>query len=90
MSNICRNELVLLYESFENSLTDSLSNEQLRALIDLYVLALDNYERDIMDAISLYMDEYGNDDTKVYIMELIEKNNDDYLEQELMYLFKII
>lgn len=80
----------MLYESFENSLTDSLSNEQLRALIDLYVLALDNYERDIMDAISLYMDEYGNDDTKVYIMELIEKNNDDYLEQELMYLFKII
>ncbi|EOL9165598.1 hypothetical protein NF882_004689 [Escherichia coli] len=64
MSTISRNELVFRYETLEDSLIDTLSNEQLRALIDIYVLALDNYERDIMDAISLYINEYGNDDTK--------------------------
>ncbi|MEC9523832.1 hypothetical protein RCT70_12730, partial [Escherichia marmotae] len=64
MNTISRNELVLLYETLENSLMDSLSNKQLRALIDIYVLALDNYERDIMDSISFYINEYGNDDTR--------------------------
>ncbi|EHX5841356.1 hypothetical protein K2E12_003345, partial [Escherichia fergusonii] len=86
MSTISRNELVFRYETLEDSLRDTLSNEQLRALIDIYVLALDNYERDIMDAISLYINEYGNDDTKKYMMELIEKKNDAYLKQELNYL----
>lgn len=90
MSNISRNELVLLYETLENSLMESLSNKQLRALIDIYVLALDNYERDIMDSISFYINEYGNDDTKKYIMEIIEKNNDAYLKQELNYLLNVI
>ncbi|MED0442384.1 hypothetical protein RCU65_09945, partial [Escherichia marmotae] len=73
MNTISRNELVLLYETLENSLMDSLSNKQLRALIDIYVLALDNYERDIMDSISFYINEYGNDDTRKYVIELIEK-----------------
>ncbi|MEC9680608.1 hypothetical protein RCT61_02725, partial [Escherichia marmotae] len=67
MNTISRNELVLLYETLENSLMDSLSNKQLRALIDIYVLALDNYERDIMDSISFYINEYGNDDTRKYV-----------------------
>ena len=90
MNTISRNELVLLYETLENSLMDSLSNKQLRALIDIYVLALDNYERDIMDSISFYINEYGNDDTKKYMMELIEKKNDAYLKQELNYLINLI
>ncbi|CAQ89488.1 hypothetical protein [Escherichia fergusonii] len=90
MSTISRNELVFRYETLEDSLRDTLSNEQLRALIDIYVLALDNYERDIMDAISLYINEYGNDDTKKYMMELIEKKNDAYLKQELNYLINLI
>lgn len=90
MSTISRNELVFRYETLEDSLIDTLSNEQLRALIDIYVLALDNYERDIMDAISLYINEYGNDDTKKYMMELIEKKNDAYLKQELNYLINLI
>lgn len=90
MSNISRNELVLLYETLENSFMDSLSNKQLRALIDIYALALDNYERDIMDSISFYINEYGNNDTRKYIMELIEKNNDAYLKQELNCLINMI
>lgn len=90
MSTISRNELVFRYETLEDSLRDTLSNEQLRALIDIYVLALDNYERDIMDAISLYINEYGNDDTKKYMMELVEKKNDAYLKQELNYLINLI
>ena len=90
MNTISRNELVLLYETLGNSLMDSLSNKQLRALIDIYVLALDNYERDIMDSISFYINEYGNDDTKKYMMELIEKKNDAYLKQELNYLINLI
>ncbi|HED5893984.1 TPA: hypothetical protein R5R88_004619, partial [Salmonella enterica] len=80
MNTISRNELVLLYETLENSLMDSLSNKQLRALIDIYVLALDNYDRDIMDSISFYINEYGNDDTRKYVIELIEKNNNAYLK----------
>ncbi|EFG1985267.1 hypothetical protein RCN32_17090 [Escherichia marmotae] len=90
MNTISRNELVLLYETLENSLMDSLSNKQLRALIDIYVLALDNYERDIMDSISFYINEYGNDDTRKYVIELIEKNNNAYLKQELNYLLNIL
>ncbi|MBB2302691.1 hypothetical protein HEN10_023345 [Escherichia sp. 93.1447] len=90
MNTISRNELVLLYETLENSLMDSLSNKQLRALIDIYVLALDNYDRDIMDSISFYINEYGNDDTRKYVIELIEKNNNAYLKQELNYLLNIL
>ncbi|EBS7636874.1 hypothetical protein CDR68_24770 [Salmonella enterica] len=90
MNTISRNELVLLYETLENSLMDSLSNKQLRALIDIYVLALDNYERDIMDSILFYINEYGNDDTRKYMIELIEKNNNAYLKQELNYLLNIL
>ncbi|EFG0982502.1 hypothetical protein GY662_21785 [Escherichia marmotae] len=90
MNTISRNELVLLYETLENSLMDSLSNKQLRALIDIYVLALGNYERDIMDSISFYINEYGNDDTRKYVIELIEKNNNAYLKQELNYLLNIL
>ncbi|EMM4086339.1 hypothetical protein WAC87_004398 [Shigella flexneri] len=90
MNTISRNELVLLYETLENSLMDSLSNKQLRALIDIYVLALDNYERDIMDSISFYINEYGNDDTRKYVIDLIEKNNNAYLKQELNYLLNIL
>lgn len=43
-------------------------------MVDVFVDALENYERDIMDAVIFYMAEYGSNDTKHYIQMIIQKD----------------
>ncbi|MBC8952154.1 hypothetical protein [Xenorhabdus sp. PB62.4] len=90
MNSTNRDKLVALYEKLESSFSENLSNDDLRKLVDLYMIAISNYDRDIMDSISFYVHEYGNRDTKEYILNKIKHDHNNYLEREIGYLIDLI
>ena len=59
-------------------------------MVDVFVDALENYERDIMDAVIFYMAEYGSNDTKHYIQMIIQERCDSFVPLHLMPLLNVI
>ncbi|MCZ6442891.1 hypothetical protein O5268_13890 [Escherichia coli] len=72
------------FSQFESNLSEHPSNKEVNTLVDVYVDAIENYERDIMDAVMFYMAEYGNNDTKHYIQMIIQKRRDSFVTSHLM------
>jgi len=68
-----------------NEALDKLENDLdggLRKLIDVYCVAIDSYENDIADSISLYIIDMGNKNTYDYLEEISSMSNDQYLKRE--------
>lgn len=59
-------------------------------MVDVFVDAIENYERDIMDAVIFYMAEYGSNDTKHYIQMIIQERCDSFVTLHLMPLLNVI
>ena len=72
------------FSQFESNLSEHPSNKEVNTLVDVYVDAIENYERDIMDAVMFYMAENGNNDTKHYIQMIIQKRRDSFVTSHLM------
>ncbi|AIN64867.1 hypothetical protein U2T78_004381 [Providencia stuartii] len=57
-------------------------NGGLRDLINIYCVAIDSFENDIVDSIVLYVIDMGNKDTCRYLEEILSVNKDPYLVKE--------
>ncbi|MBN3131137.1 hypothetical protein H4F52_05130 [Pectobacterium brasiliense] len=57
-------------------------NGGLRDLIDIYCVAIDSFENDVVDSISLYVIDFGGEDTCRYLEEILSAKEDPYLEVE--------
>lgn len=57
-------------------------NAGLRDLINIYCVAIDSFENDIVDSIALYVIDMGNKDTCRYLEEILLANEDPYLAKE--------
>lgn len=57
----------LRFSQIENNLSEHPSNKEVNTLVDVFVDAIENYERDIMDVVIFCMADYGNNDTSQYI-----------------------
>ncbi|QJU23685.1 hypothetical protein [Escherichia coli] len=78
------------FSQFESNLSEHPSNKEVNTLVDVYVDAIENYERDIMDAVMFYMAKYGNTDTKQYIQMIIEQRRDSFVTSHLKPLLNVI
>ena len=57
-------------------------NDGLRNLINIYWVAIDSYENDIVDSIALYVIDMGNKETCRYLEEILSVKEDPYLVKE--------
>ncbi|QIH64007.1 hypothetical protein CRX67_13405 [Enterobacteriaceae bacterium A-F18] len=57
-------------------------NDGLRDLINIYCVAIDSFENDIVDSIALYVIDMGNKDTCRYLEEILSVEEDPYLVKE--------
>jgi hypothetical protein len=57
-------------------------NDGLRDLINIYCVAIDSFENDIVDSIALYVIDMGNKDTCRYLEEILSVKEDPYLVKE--------
>ena len=57
-------------------------NDGLRDLINIYCVAIDSFENDIVDSIALYVIDMENKDTCRYLQEILSENKDPYLVKE--------
>ncbi|MDU2940424.1 MAG: hypothetical protein E7B59_14785 [Enterobacteriaceae bacterium] len=57
-------------------------NDGLRNLINIYCVAIDSYENDIVDSIALYVIDMGNKETCRYLEEILSVKEDPYLVKE--------
>ncbi len=57
----------LRFSQIENNLSEHPSNKEFNTLVDVFVDAIENPEREIMDAAIFYIAEYGGNDTSQYI-----------------------
>lgn len=57
-------------------------NDGLRDLINIYCVAIDSFDNDIVDSIALYVTDMGNKDTRLYLQEMLLEKQDPYLVKE--------
>lgn len=57
-------------------------NAGLRDLINIYGVAIDSLENDIVDSIALYVLDLGDKDTCRYLEEILLVNEDPYIVKE--------
>ena len=57
-------------------------NGGLRDLINIYCVAIDSFENDIVDSIALYVIDMGNKDTCRYLEEMLSVKEGPYLVKE--------
>lgn len=57
-------------------------DDGLRDLIDIYCVAIDSFENDIVDSIALYVIDMGTKNTCQYLEEILSQNKDPYLVKE--------
>lgn len=57
-------------------------NDGLRNLINIYCVAIDSYENDIVDSIALYVIDMGNKETCRYLEEILSVKEEPYLVKE--------
>ena len=57
-------------------------NDGLRDSINIYCVAIDSFENDIVDSIALYVIDMENKDTCRYLQEILSENKDPYLVKE--------
>lgn len=62
----------------------------LERLIDLYCLAVDSYEHDIVDSIPMYILDFGDKDTYNYLDKYLKSIKDEYLKNEFQIWMKEI
>ena len=58
------------------------NNDGLRDLIKIYCVAIDSFDNDIIDSITLYVTDMGNKDTRLYLQEMLLEKQDPYLVKE--------
>jgi len=57
-------------------------NSGLTELIDIYCVAINSFENDIVDSISLYVTDMGDENTCGYLEKILLINEDPYLKKE--------